>query len=108
MNRLAIRKKVYHPGGVCTHLHIREAVIKAHPKMARDEGLKLTLEFIDEIINALCSEKIVKIHSFGTFHRVVKRGHRRTNFKTGAAIMVPSRDDIKFHPSDALIRAINK
>ena len=65
-------------------------------------------DLIEEIISGLISDKLVKIHNFGTFKIKNKKERIGRNPKTKEVIMIPSRNVISFTISKNLLRIINK
>ena len=69
---------------------------------------KVVNDLIDEIINGLIRNKIVKIHNFGTFKIRNKKSRIGRNPKSKIDVMIPSRNVISFIPSKFFLKKINK
>ena len=68
---------------------------------------KVVNDLIDEIINGLIRNKIVKIHNFGTFKLKKKNKRIGRNPKTKKETIISERNVILFKPSKFLKNKIN-
>ena len=68
---------------------------------------KVVNDLIDEIINGLIRNKIVKIHNFGTFKLKKKNARIGRNPKTKEEFMISERNVISFTPSKKILKEIN-
>jgi nucleoid DNA-binding protein len=80
---------------------------------AKVEGLtkSKTSEVIDavveSILEALASNERVTLVGFGTFQTAVRQERKGRNPKTGAEILIPSKNAVKFKPGTSLQNAVN-
>ena len=68
----------------------------------------LVNEVIDQIINGLVKDNIVKIHNFGTFKLKNRNQRIGRNPKTKIEVMISARKVVSFIPSKYLLKKINK
>jgi len=68
----------------------------------------LVNDILEQIIEGLTSEKIVKIHNFGTFKLKHKKERIGRNPKTKQNFMISERNVISFTPSKIIISLLNK
>ena len=68
----------------------------------------LVNDILEQIIEGLTSEKIVKIHNFGTFKLKHKKERIGRNPKTKQNFMISERNVISFIPSKIIISLLNK
>ena len=68
----------------------------------------LLKEIIEEVIDGLIKDGIVKIHNFGTFKLKHKNQRIGRNPKTKEEVMIQARNVITFIPSKKLLNKINK
>ena len=69
---------------------------------------ELVNDIIEEIIIGLNSDKIVKIHNFGTFKVRSKKSRIGRNPKSKEEVMISARNVISFIPSKYFINKINR
>lgn len=62
---------------------------------------------IEEIINGLIDNHIVKIHNFGTFKLKQKKARIGRNPKTKEEVIIQPRNVISFTPSKKILKEIN-
>ena len=65
-------------------------------------------DLINEIIEGLIKNQIVKIHNFGTFKLRKKNARIGRNPKTKEEVMISPRNVISFTPSKKILKEINK
>ena len=65
-------------------------------------------DLINEIIEGLIKNQIVKIHNFGTFKLRKKNARIGRNPKTKEEVMISPRNVISFTPSKKILNEINK
>jgi len=65
-------------------------------------------DLIEEIVSGLISQRLVKIHNFGTFKVKNKKERLGRNPKTKENIMIPSRNVVSFTISKNSLNIINK
>ena len=65
-------------------------------------------DLINEIIEGLIKNQIVKIHNFGTFKLRKKNARIGRNPKTKEEVMISPRNVISFTPSKKVLKEINK
>ena len=64
-------------------------------------------DFLDQIINGLIENRIVKIHNFGTFKLRKKNARIGRNPKTKEEVMISERNVISFIPSKKFLNNLN-
>ena len=67
----------------------------------------LVNDIIEEIIDGLNKNKIVKIHNFGTFKLRRKNARIGRNPKTKEEVMIAPRNVISFLPSKHILKKLN-
>ncbi len=73
----------------------------------RKQCLDIVNDIIDIIIDGLKSDKIVKIHNFGTFKMNNKKSRLGRNPKTKEEYKISSRNVVTFKASRILLKFIN-
>jgi len=73
----------------------------------RNQCLDIVNDIIDIIIDGLKSDKIVKIHNFGTFKMNNKRSRLGRNPKTKEEYKISSRNVVTFKASKVLLKFVN-
>ena len=76
--------------------------------LAKKDCNDIVKDIINEIIEGLIKEKVVKIHNFGTFKLKFKTQRIGRNPKTGKEAIISSRNVISFIPSKKLLNSLNK
>ena len=69
--------------------------------------LDIVNDIVEIIINGLQSDKIVKIHNFGTFKMRRKKSRIGRNPKTKEDVMIDERNVVSFKPSKGILNYIN-
>lgn len=72
------------------------------------ESARLVTDVLDGIIEALATEKVVKISSFGTFTTRDKKERVGRNPKTKVEVPIKARRVVTFRPSNTLRKLVNK
>ena len=67
----------------------------------------LVNDIIEEIIEGLNENKVVKIHNFGTFKLKRKKARIGRNPKTKEDVMIAPRNVISFIPSKHILKKLN-
>ena len=76
--------------------------------LTKKDCIDLVNDIIQEIVNGLNSDSIVKIHNFGTFKLRYKKERIGRNPKTKEEFTISSRKVISFIPSKNIFEIINK
>ena len=75
--------------------------------LAKKDCSDLVNLLLEEIIQGLISNNIVKIHNFGTFKVRKKNQRMGRNPKTKENVIIASRNVISFTPSKKVLKVIN-
>jgi integration host factor subunit alpha len=75
--------------------------------LTKKDCINLVNDIIDEIIQGLNKNKIVKIHNFGTFKLRKKNARIGRNPKTKEEVMIAPRNVISFLPSKHILKKLN-
>ena len=75
--------------------------------LAKKDCNDIVNDIVEEIINGLEKNNIVKIHNFGTFKIKFKKKRKGRNPKTKKEVMISPRNVISFTPSKKFIHLIN-
>ena len=75
--------------------------------LTKKDCINLVNDIIEEIIQGLNKNKIVKIHNFGTFKLRKKNARIGRNPKTKEEVMIAPRNVISFLPSKHILKKLN-
>ena len=75
--------------------------------LTKKDCINLVHDIIEEIIEGLNENKIVKIHNFGTFKLRRKNARIGRNPKTKEEVMIAPRNVISFLPSKHILKKLN-
>ena len=75
--------------------------------LTKKDCVDLVNDIIQEIVNGLNSDSIVKIHNFGTFKIRRKNARIGRNPKTKEEVMIAPRNVISFLPSKHILKKLN-
>ncbi len=75
--------------------------------LTKKDCINLVNDIIEEIIQGLNKNKIVKIHNFGTFKLRKKNARIGRNPKTKEEVMIAPRNVISFLPSKYILKKLN-
>tara|TARA_B100001013_G_C24287963_1_gene315624 strand:+ start:243 stop:533 length:291 start_codon:yes stop_codon:yes gene_type:complete len=90
-----------------TRLDISD-VINSEIGISRSESVYFVDTIVNESVNALVNNKILKISSFGTLKIRYKKSRVGRNPKTGQEVMISQRNIVSFIPSKILKNKMNK
>ena len=95
------------PQKTLTRFHISD-VINSEIGISRSESVYFVDTIVNESVNALVNNKILKISSFGTLKIRYKKSRVGRNPKTGQEVMISPRNTVSFIPSKILKNKMNK
>ena len=75
--------------------------------LTKKDCINLVNDIIEEIIEGLNEDSIVKIHNFGTFKLRRKNARIGRNPKTKEEVMIAPRNVISFLPSKHILKKLN-
>ena len=75
--------------------------------LTKKDCINLVNDIIEEIIEGLNEDSIVKIHNFGTFKLRRKNARVGRNPKTKEEVMIAPRNVISFLPSKHILKKLN-
>ena len=75
--------------------------------LTKKDCINLVNDIIEEIIEGLNEDSIVKIHNFGTFKLRRKNARIGRNPKTKEEVMISPRNVISFLPSKHILKKLN-
>ena len=76
--------------------------------LTKKDCIDLVNDIIEEIVNGLKADNVVKIHNFGTFKLRYKKERIGRNPKTKEEFTISPRKVISFIPSKNIVAIINK
>lgn len=79
-----------------------------HFFVPQGKAVALTEIILEEIYQALCQDKVLKISSFGTFLVHEKAPRIGRNPKTGKEAVITARKSLSFRPSHLLRERVNR
>ncbi|QLK56617.1 integration host factor subunit alpha [Ehrlichia ruminantium] len=82
-------------------------VINRDIGLSREDAASIVGEILDEMINALAKDRILKISSFGTFKSYKKKARIGRNPKTAEEFIIKEHNTISFYPSILVKHSIN-
>ena len=82
-------------------------VINRDIGLSREDASSIVGEILDEMINALAKDRILKISSFGTFKSYKKRARVGRNPKTAEEFVIKEHNTVSFYPSILVKHSIN-
>ncbi|AUO54414.1 integration host factor subunit alpha [Ehrlichia canis] len=82
-------------------------IINKDVGLSREDAASIVGEVLDEMINALVRDHILKISSFGTFKSYKKKARMGRNPKTSEAFVIKERNTVSFYPSILVKHSIN-
>lgn len=75
--------------------------------LSREDASSVVGEILDEMLNALVKDRILKISSFGTFKSYKKKARMGRNPKTSEEFVIKERYTVSFYPSILIKHSIN-
>lgn len=104
-----LRKCVERSPRTLTRKGIVAAITLRLPQIRRREAARILDSVLQEIVDALMQgEECVKLHEFGTFYVCEKTTRKGRNPLTGRNASLPRRKSLKFRPSLALKKKVEK
>jgi len=83
------------------------AAIAEKTGMSRQKSDELLTTILDEITNALVTEKRVNLVGFGSFTQKQRRARAGINPRTGEAVQIAASNTVRFKPGKGLKEAVS-
>lgn len=94
-------------GASTTKADLVNLVYRTHGGLTKHEATDVVESILRHMKSHLLAGKSVKIHNFGVFEVVPRRGRAGVDPTSGERILIPARRGLNFRPADRLKRALD-
>ncbi len=99
-------KPEHKTGASTTKADLVELVYRTHGGLTKHEATEVVESILRHMKTSLLAGKTVKIHNFGVFEVVARRGRVGVDPTSGERILIPPRRGLSFRPADRLKREL--